>query len=58
MTEWRNGQKNVVLMDPNLLACPERMDLLDQLIDSNAWVDVNQGFDCRLLTTEVIGAIN
>lgn len=58
LTEWRSEQKNVVLMDPNLLACPQRMDLLGQLIDSRAWVDVNQGFDCRLLTTEVIGAIN
>lgn len=58
LTEWRNGQKNVVLMDPNLLACPQRMDLLGQLIDSKAWVDVNQGFDCRLLTLEVISAIN
>lgn len=58
LTEWRNGQKNIVLMDPNLLACPDHMDLLGQLIDSKAWVDVNQGFDCRLLTPESIDAIN
>lgn len=56
--EWWNGQKNIVLMDPNLLACPDHMDLLGQLIDSKAWVDVNQGFDCRLLTPENIDAIN
>ena len=58
LSEWWNGQKNIVLMDPNLLACPDHMDLLDQLINSKAWVDVNQGFDCRLLTTENIAAIN
>lgn len=58
LSEWWSGQKNIVLMDPNLLACPEHMDLLGQLIDSKAWVDVNQGFDCRLLTSEKIDAIN
>ena len=58
LSEWWNGQKNIVLMDPNLLACPYHMDLLGQLIDSKAWVDVNQGFDCRLLTPENIDAIN
>lgn len=58
LSEWWNGQKNIVLMDPNLLACPDHMDLLGQLIDSKAWVDVNQGFDCRLLTPENIDAIN
>ena len=58
LSEWWNGQKNIVLMDPNLLACPDHMDLLGQLIGSKAWVDVNQGFDCRLLTPENIDAIN
>lgn len=58
LSEWWNGQRNIVLMDPNLLACKEHMDLLRQLIDSDAWVDVNQGFDCRLLTPENIDAIN
>ena len=58
LSEWWNGQKNIVLMDPNLLACPDHMDLLGQLINSKAWVDVNQGFDCRLLTPENIDAIN
>ena len=58
LSEWWSGQKNIVLMDPNLLACPEHMELLHQLIDSNATVDVNQGFDCRLLTEEKIDAIN
>ena len=58
LSEWWSGQKNIVLMDPNLLACPDHMDLLRQLIDSKAWVDVNQGFDCRLLTERNIEAIN
>lgn len=58
LSEWWNGQKNIVLMDANILACPQHMELLQQLIDSKAWVDINQGMDCRLLTTENIEAIN
>lgn len=58
LSEWWSGQKNIVLMDPNLLAYKKHMELLEQLVDSKAWVDVNQGFDARLLTEENIGAIN
>lgn len=58
LSEWWNGQKNIVLMDPNLLACKEHMGLLEQLEHSGAWVDINQGLDCRLLTEENIAAIN
>lgn len=57
LSQWWNGQKNIVLSDPNLLACREHMDLLRQLEESRAWVDVNQGFDARLLTIENIEAI-
>lgn len=58
LNEWWNGQKNVVLMDPNLLACREHMDLLEQLAKSKADVDINQGLDATLLTEENIRAIN
>ena len=58
LTEWWSGQKNIVLMDPNLLACRQHMELLQQLIDSGANIDVNQGFDARLLTEQNIDAIN
>lgn len=52
LKEFWNGQKNIVLCDPNILACREWKDLLQQLIDSNAWVDFNQGLDIRLMTEE------
>jgi hypothetical protein len=58
LDEWWRGQKNIVLMDPNLLAYKGHMDLLEQLIESGAWVDINQGVDCRLLTEKNIEAIN
>lgn len=31
LSEWWDGQKNIVLCDPNILACREHMDLLRQL---------------------------
>lgn len=58
LSEWWNGQKNIVLLDPNTLACKEHMDLLKQLSDSNAWVDFTQGLDAKLLTEENITALN
>ena len=58
LDEWWNGQKKIVLMDPNLLAYRGHKSLFQQLIDSKAWVDMNQGIDCRLLTNENIDLIN
>lgn len=58
LSEWWSGQKNIVLCDPNLLACREHIDLLGQLAESNAVVDINQGVDARMLTEKNIEAIN
>lgn len=52
LNEFWNGQKNIVICDPNILACREWKDLLQQLIDSKAWIDINQGLDIRLMTEE------
>jgi hypothetical protein len=52
LSEFWRGQKNIVLCDPNILACKQWKDLLQQLIDSKAWVDFNQGLDIRLMTEE------
>lgn len=49
-----NNQKEIKLLDPNLLACNDRLELLDQLIESRAWVDFTQGLDIRLMTDDVI----
>lgn len=58
LSEWWAGQKHIKLLDPNLLACPDHMDLLRQLAESGAWVDITQGLDARLLTPDNIAAIN
>lgn len=52
LTEFWRGQKNIVLLDPNPVACPEWKDILRQLADSGAWVDFSQGVDIRLMTEE------
>lgn len=49
LSEFWNGQKNIVLCDPNILACKEHMELLQQLAKSKANVDFNQGLDIRLV---------
>jgi len=54
LSEFWRGQKNIELLDPNLLACIEHKELLQQLIDSKAKVNMNQGVDCRLLTEDNI----
>lgn len=53
LSEWWNGQKHIDLLDANLLACRDRMDLLQQLVDSGAYVNFNQGLDARFINEEV-----
>ena len=58
LSEFWRGQKNIVLCDPNILACKDWKGLLQQLIDSGAWVDFNQGLDIRLMTEEKAEMLN
>lgn len=58
LSEWWSGQKYIKLLDPNILACPEHMKLLEQLADSNARIDVTQGADVRLITPENTALLN
>lgn len=53
LSEFWKGQKHIVLLDPNILACKERKELLQQLIDSKALVDFTQGLDARFITPEI-----
>lgn len=50
LSEFWRGQKNIILCDPNILACKDHMELLQQLVDSKAKVELNQGIDIRLVT--------
>lgn len=57
LNEFWKGQKNINLCDPNLLASKDRLELLQQLVDSKAYVDFNQGVDIRLMTTDALELI-
>ena len=54
LSEFWNGQKNIVLLDPNMFACVDWRDLSQQLIASRAWIDFSQGCDIRLMTEEKV----
>lgn len=58
LDEFWNGQKTIKLLDPNILACREHLDLLQQLIDSKAYIDFTQGLDIRLTNEDNIALIN
>lgn len=58
LSEFWDGEKKIVICDPNILACPQHEDLLQQLADSKAWVDLTQGLDIRLMTERKIELLN
>ena len=49
LNEFWNGQKYIQLFDPNTFACKDWENIVQQLIDSGAWVDFNQGVDIRVM---------
>lgn len=52
LDEFWKGQKKIVLSDPNILACKDHKELLQQLIDSKAKVEFNQGLDIRMINND------
>ena len=54
---WR-GQKEIKLLDPNILACENNESLLKQLAESKARVDFTQGLDIRLTNPDNIELLN
>lgn len=53
LSEFWRDQTHIKLLDANLLACRDRIDLLAQLIDSGAAVDFTQGLDARFIDNEI-----
>ena len=58
LSEFWDGQKEIKLLDANLLACPDHEKLILQLAESRAWVDFSQGLDIRLITPENVALLN
>lgn len=53
LEEFWHGQKNIKLLDANILACKDRISLIDELAESGASADFTQGLDARFVTEEV-----
>lgn len=58
LCDFYNGQKNIVLMDANILACQDHKRFLQEIAKTNAWVDFNQGIDARILSEEDVTLLN
>ena len=56
--DFWNGQKHIEVLDPNILACAEKRDLLRQYAETDATVTYNQGLDIRFMDDEDIEIIN
>ena len=54
LSEFWTRQKKIVLLDQNILACKDRLDLLRQLQESKAEVEFNGGVDARFVNEEII----
>lgn len=57
LSEFWGSEKNIDILDPNLLACRNHIELINSLANSGAWVNINQGLDARLLTDDNINAL-
>lgn len=58
LSEFWRGQREIKLMDANLLACPDHEKLFLQLAKSRALVDFSQGLDIRLITRDNVALLN
>ena len=58
LSEFWHDQREIKLMDANLLACPTYEKLIEQLAKSHAWVDFTQGLDIRLTSKDNISLLN
>ena len=58
LNEFWRGQKEIKLLDPNILACENYESLLKQLAESKARVDFTQGIDIRLTNPDNIELLN
>ena len=58
LKEFWNEEKEIKLLDPNILACKDWEKLFKQLVESKAWIDFTQGLDVRLLTKEMAVYLN
>lgn len=58
LSEFWQGQREIKLLDPNILAAKDWKELFKQLIESGAQIDFTQGLDIRLMDQEKANYIN
>ena len=58
MSDFWNGQKEIKVLDPNITACREKRDLMQQYRETKAWIDFTQGIDIRLTNEADIEDLN
>ena len=58
LSEFYDGQRKIVLCDPNILGCRDHMRILQEVENTHAEVEFNQGIDARLLTEENVRMLN
>ena len=52
------GQDEIKALDPNITACRDKRDLMQQYVDTKAKIDFTQGLDIRLLNQRDIEDLN
>jgi len=58
VSDFWNGQKEIKVLDPNITACREKRDLMQQYRDTGAWIDFTQGIDIRLTNEHDVDDLN
>lgn len=58
VSDFWNGQKHIEILDPNILACKDKRDLMRQYRETGATLNFNQGLDIRLMNDDDIEDIN
>lgn len=58
LNEWWHGQKYIRLLDPNVTAYPDCVELINELASTKSYMDFNQGLDARLMTEEIAVALS
>ena len=58
VSDFLCGQKEIKVLDPNITACRDKRDLMQQYVDTGVYIDFTQGLDIRLLDMADIADIN
>lgn len=58
LSEFWMGEKQITLLDPNITACNDCEDLFNDLIKTNAWIEITQGIDIRCMSDKKADLLN